>query len=234
MTGESYIVYNGVDSRTLGVIIVQLPAFLRPQRNKTFHQISGRDGRLTQDDESYDFYQTAMKINCNGQPLSKIYDWLSGEGWMISSAEPDRKMKVDLYYPIRNDAFRCDGCYDTLTVTLYCQPYRYYVEDVTQEVTSSTAILTNPGTAASCPRITIKGSGDVVVLLGEYQMDFEGLTDGVIVDGELMDCLSLDESQLLNGVASMDEFPKLKPGANGLSWTGDVTSVTVEMRCRDL
>lgn len=228
------MIYNGVDSRTVGVFIQQMPAFLRPQRNKTFHQIAGRDGRLTQDNGGYDFYQTTMKINCNGQPLSKVYDWLSGDGWLISSEEPTRKVKVDLYYPIRNDAFRCDACYDTLTVTLYCQPYRYHKEDVIQTVTSSSSTLTNPGTARSKPRLTIKGSGDAVVTLGLYQMDFEGLTNGIIVDAELMECLSLDESQLLNNLAAMDEFPELKPGANTLAWTGNITEVKVEMRCRDL
>lgn len=234
--GMPWIQFNGIDSRDMGVIMERLPDFHRPKANGIYQQVSGRDGRMRMPDGSVDVYQTTIKVNCHGAALKDVYAWLSGSGWMISSNEPERKIDVDLYAMGSDSRMRLDSgaCWDSVTFTVYCQPYRYFVEDAIEQITATPHTLTNPGTAACRPRIRIEGTGDVVVMIGTNQMDFEGLTDGVIVDCDLMDCLSLDETQLLNGLASMDSFPTLAPGANIVSWTGDVSKMTVEMRCRDL
>ena len=92
--------------------------------------------------------------------------------------------------------------------------------------------IVNPATAASCPKITIEGSGDFSVAVGGCLMDFEGISGGIVVDSELQECLSLDGAQLLNSQAAMEDFPLLQPGGNAVSWTGDVTRVTRSPRWR--
>ncbi len=234
---EPYIIFNGIDSRELGVVVEQLPDFHRALRNVELIPVSGRDGRLEQDDETHDVYTTPMKINCFGVPLSRVYAWLSGAGWLISSDEPDRAVWTSMHMPIKPTRFRVnDACYDSLLCTVYCQPYRYFypeAEDVT--VTASPAEIENPGTWRSQPVITIRGSGDFSVLLGQYQMDFEDIEGGIVVDCELEECLSLDGAELLNSRANMDEYPRLMPGANYIQWsgTGTIESITVRRRCRD-
>ena len=59
------------------------------------------------------------------------------------------------------------------------------------------------------------------------------MTDGIIVDSALEECFSLDYSALMNRSAEMDEFPRLNPGVNYVQWLGSVTSIEIEMRCRD-
>jgi phage-related protein len=129
-----------------------------------------------------------------------------------------------------------DGaCYDSITFDLYCQPFRYSEPDAAPVIVTETpGQIENPGTQYSEPVVTIRGSGDISVLLGQYQMDFEGLTDGIIVDCALEECFSLDRSELMNRYASMDEFPRLMPGVNFVQWTGTVESIHVERRCRDV
>ena len=233
-----YIIFNGIDSRDMGVLIELLPDFHRPKRNVTYTHVSGRDGRLGEDDGTYDIFQTTMRINCNGRTLREVYAWLSGRGWIISSLEPDRRVDVDLYMQLSADHWRmADGeCLDSVSVSVYCQPYRYfYPDEPADEITAMPYTIENPGTAPSRPRITIEGTGDVTVIIGtQYAMDFTGLTGGVIVDCDMEECMSLDETQLLNNIATFEEFTQLVPGRNAISWSGNVTRITVEKRCRDL
>ena len=233
---EPYIIFNGVDSRDLGVVMEKLPEFYRPLRNMELHQVAGRSGRLEQDENTHDVYSTSMKVNCFGVPVREVYAWLDGAGWLISSEEPDRAVWASMHMAINPSRFMVeDKCYHSLTVPVYCQPYRYFTpeaEDVT--ITESPGEIENPGTREAEPEITIQGSGDISVILGEYQMDFEGLTDGIIVDCEAQECFSLDKATLMNSYADIAEFPKLTPGVNYIQWTGAVSSITVRRRCRDV
>ena len=63
------------------------------------------------------------------------------------------------------------------------------------------------------------------------------MTDGVIIDSEQQDAIDYDDGLTLrNDLVVLDEFPKLLPGANVISWsgTGTVSSVTVLPRWRYL
>ena len=237
---DPYIIFNGVKSTEvagIGVIMQQLPTFERPTRIVSFDQVPGRDGRLEQDDEVYDAYSTSMKVNCNGVDLRDVYAWLSGSGWLISSDEPDRAVWASLYMQMKGTRFRAGACFDSITVPVYCQPFRYfYPQPAPLSIITSPGLIENPGTIRSAPIITIKGTGNVSVMLGQYQMDFEDLTDGIIVDCEAEECFSLDGAQLLNGLVDMDEFPKLMPGANYVQWLGEgtITEMLIDRRCRDL
>lgn len=232
---EPYVIFKGVDSRELGVVMEKLPEFFRPLRNVELIQVSGRSGRLEQDDETHDVYTTSMKVNCFGVPYRDVYAWLSGAGWLISSDEPDRAVWASMHMPINPTRMRVEEkCYHSLICTVYCQPYRYFYPEADDAVVTATpGEIDNPGTWKAEPEITIRGSGDISVTLGQYQMGFEGLADGIIVDCEMEECFSLDKSQLMNSYADIEEFPRLQPGANYIQWTGNVESVTVRRRCRD-
>ena len=100
-------------------------------------------------------------------------------------------------------------------------------------ITQSPGAIDNMGTWKAQPTITIRGSGDFSVLLGQYHMDFQGIEGGIIVDCEAQECFSLDESILMNDRVSMDDYPMLLPGVNHIQWTGAIESITVRRRCRD-
>jgi phage-related protein len=65
-------------------------------------------------------------------------------------------------------------------------------------------------------------------------MEFENVTGGIIVDSELCDCFTADGLMLANNLATLDEFPTLKAGANTIAWAGAVTKVVITPRWRDL
>ena len=238
---EPYFIFRGIDSRDIGVVVEDMFDVHRPKRNAQTIQVPGRDGRLTQDDGTYDTYTISGKVNCFGAPLSDVYAWLSGSGDLILGDEPTRSIRASATAQIKNTRFRCDGCYDSLQVSFDCQPFRYHVEQTEGAndipLTSSPATVSNPGTYKSAPRLTIEGTGDAVLTIGTQILEVTDLAGGVIVDAELCECFDLTETALRNDRVTLmdDRFPVLPPGANIISWTGDgVTKVTVAPRWRDL
>ena len=238
---EPYFIFRGIDSRDIGVVVEDMFDVHRPKRNAQTIQVPGRDGRLTQDDGTYDTYTISGKINCFGAPLSDVYAWLSGSGDLILGDEPTRSIRANATAQIKNTRFRCDGCYDSLQVSFDCQPFRYHVEqtDGANDIplTSSPATVSNPGTYKSAPRLTIEGTGDAVLTIGTQILEVTDLAGGVIIDSELGECFNLTETALRNDCVTLmdDNFPALHPGANIISWTGTgVTKITVTPRWRDL
>ena len=238
---EPYFIFRGIDSRDIGVVVEDMFDVHRPKRNAQTIQVPGRDGRLTQDDGTYDTYTISGKVNCFGAPLSDVYAWLSGSGDLILGDEPTRSIRASATAQIKNTRFRCDGCYDSLQVSFDCQPFRYHVEQTEGAndipLTSSPATVSNPGTYKSAPRLTIEGTGDAVLTIGTQILEVTDLAGGVIVDSESCECFDLTETALRNDRVTLmdDAFPTLAPGANIISWTGDgVTKVTVAPRWRDL
>ena len=237
---EPYFIFRGIDSRDIGVVVEDMFDVHRPKRNVQTIQVPGRDGRLTQDDGTYDTYTISGKVNCFGAPLSDVYAWFSGSGDLILGDEPTRSIRASATAQIKNTRFRCDGCYDSLQVSFDCQPFRYHVEQTEGAndipLTSSPATVSNPGTHKSAPRFIIEGTGDVVLTIGTQIVEIEGLEGGIIIDSEMGDCLNLTETAYLNGHVTImdDDFPTLQPGANIISWTGTVTKITITPRWRDL
>lgn len=237
---EPYIVFRGIDSRDVGVVIEDMFDIHRPKRNVQTIQVPGRDGRLTQDDGTYDTYTISGKINCFGVPLSDVYAWLSGSGDLILGDEPTRSIRASATAQIKNTRFRCDGCYDSLQVSFECQPFRYHIEQTEGDdviITASPGTVTNPGTYKSAPKIKITGTGTAVLTIGTQIVEVDDLGGGVILDSELGECFNLNETQLKNSVVTLmdEDFPTLQPGANIISWTGTgVTGVTITPRWRDL
>ena len=238
---EPYFIFRGIDSRDIGVVVEDMFDVHRPKRNVQTIQVPGRDGRLMQDDGTYDTYTISGKINCFGAPLSDVYAWLSGSGDLILGDEPTRSIRASATAQIKNTRFRCDGCYDSLQVSFDCQPFRYHVEQTEGAndiiLTSSPATVSNPGTHKCAPRLTIEGTGDAVLTIGTQILEVTDLAGGVIVDTELCECFDLTETALRNERVTLmdDSFPVLHPGANIISWTGDgVTKITITPRWRDL
>ena len=217
---EPYFIFRGIDSRDIGVVVEDMFDVHRPKRNVQAIQVPGRDGRLTQDDGTYDTYTISGKVNCFGAPLSDVYAWLSGSGDLILGDEPTRSIRASATAQIKNTRFRCDGCYDSLQVSFDCQPFRYHVEQTEGAndipLTSSPTTVSNPGTHKSAPRLTIEGTGTVALTIGTQIVEVTDLAGGVIIDSELGECFDLTQSMLLNGKVTLldDGFPVLQPGAN--------------------
>ena len=95
----------------------------------------------------------------------------------------------------------------------------------------SGAFITNPGSVYSEPVITVYGYGDITLMVGTTVVELTGIDVSITLDTPLMEAYK--DTSGMNGSMSGD-FPTLAPGANAISWNGNVTSVVIQPNWRYL
>lgn len=230
--------FAGARNTDKGVRLLSLPVRYHPAERGELVQVPGRDGYLWASDGAFDNVLTRVQCQTTDDAdMAAVDAWLRGAGELRFSDDPERFYRARVTKEFSRSAAMNRFVNQTFTVTFDCQPFLYHreVEDI--PLTSSPATVTNPGTYASAPRLTIEGTGTAVLTIGTQIVEVEDLGGGVILDSELGECFNLNETQLKNSVVTLmdEDFPTLQPGANIISWTGTgVTGITITPRWRDL
>lgn len=234
------IVFNGVSSESLGVIVTRLPDFHRASRRIVEKTIPGRHGALIQDEGAYDLYTTILEVNLNGASQRDVYAWLRGEGWLITSDEPDYKAYVYAYNSVTDERFRVpEGAYDTLSIDLRVEPFLRLVEEEPLAFSSNSAFL-GQGHAESAPLIRIDGSGDGTLMVNGETAHLTGIDGSLYIDCEAGVAYTLAEGVpvFAGGKVELEggEWPAFKGEGeyNLVSWTGDITGVWIQPNWRFL
>lgn len=238
-----WFTFKGVDSREMGVYLVEPLEIPAAERQMRFEEVPGRAGALVIDQGGYlDVDATLEAYMRDGAQMSAVRAWMQGAGELILSTDATRYYKARVVGEVETPRSGRGLSSRGLTVPLRVSPFRYHVpasgesgDDVPLDGNPDT--VTNPGTYESAPRIKITGTGTAVLTIGTQIVEVDDLGGGVILDSELGECFNLDETQLKNSVVTLmdDDFPTLAPGANIISWTGTgVTGITITPRWRDL
>ena len=98
-------------------------------------------------------------------------------------------------------------------------------------VTQSGSFVTNPGNVYAEPVITVYGSGTITLMVGLTIIELEGISGSITLNSSLQEAYS-GTTGMNNAMSG--EFPILKPGANAISWAGNVSRVVVEPHWRYL
>lgn len=238
-----WFTFKGVDSREMGIYLVEHLEIPAAERQMRFEEVPGRAGALAIDQGGFlDVDATMEAYMRDGTRMSAVRAWMQGAGELILSTDATRFYRARVAGEVETPRSGRGLTSRGLTVPLRVSPFRYHVPAAGEDgddvpLTSSPATVTNPGTYASAPRIKVEGTGNVVLTIGTQIVEVENLEDGIIIDSELGDCFNLTETALLNHKVTLmdDEFPTLAPGANIISWTGTgVTGITITPRWRDL
>ena len=247
---EAWFEFKGVKSSDMGVLLRQMPTRFLPGRNYTRKKAAGRDGSILTGDGSYN--DVSVRIECSVPDASKlgaVLAWLSGSGALRFSDEPELcyDASVEKEYSRASILNRCEG--QRFTVIWTCAPIRRLcpaAADIT--ITSSGTSFTAQGTYFALPRLQIYGSGAFSVTISggghSSSMFFTGVpSEGIVVDSELMDALTMDGAGLLNRcvMSNSDDFFRIYPGTNVLSWglgsgdeeeSGSITKIVLTPRWR--
>lgn len=232
---QRYLTYNGVSSDTLGIKLISMPRRYAPGMEGDSVTVSGRDGDLFITGGTRSTYELEQKCTARRSRLSDISNFLVPSGLLVFSDEPGLAINARIsdeteFIRLTNDS---DPLY-SFTIKFICQPFFYVVPPAADIViTASGTAVVNPYYAASRPRITLQGTGDITLNIGRYTSFLTGLEDGIIIDSELLDAFTYDGALLANNSYEGD-FPLLQPGTSFVSWQGDVTQITFTPRWRTL
>ena len=230
---RNYIILNNKDSRDItGLLIQELPPISKPKMRTSVEEIDGRDGDITTK-LGYEAYDKEISIGLYGNyGIDKVIDYFNSEGTVIFSNEPDKYYKYSITEKIdfeRLVRFR------TATVTLHCQPFKYSAEEkllTFTDLTDKKILVNNSGNIYAKPVITLYGTGTVNLSLNGNQLFVVKMgetTTNITLDISNMEAYtdSLDNLKNRAVAGDYDNF-KLEIGKNTITWTGDLTMVTVK------
>ena len=179
-----WFTWNGIDSRSFGLLISKLPSITRGQERVDQITIPGRSGHLImkQGDDVRSGYRldvsVILPIQVDEQP---ILAWLTGSGSAVFANDPTRCYDARIIGEV--SFVRASNTLKTATIPFWCQPYKaQYPTEGAITLTGTTNTVTNPGDVASKPKVTIDTTGDVTVTIGGVAMAFSSLAAKIIVD----------------------------------------------------
>ena len=226
--------WNGVRCTTYGIHVSEQPPITLPAERAAYTNVPGRPGSLTTlegTDVYDDIVLTAQCFVSHTNQIAAIGNWLKGSGKVAFA-----NRQGGFYYarianqiPFEKVLRGRDAC--TFAVNFRCKPFWYASNVANITVTTSGSAVTNPGSVYSEPVITVNGSGDITLMVGTTVVELEGVDGSVTLDTPLMEAY---KGVVSRNSAMSGDFPTLVPGLNGISWTGNVTSVVIQPNWRYL
>lgn len=219
----NWITLNGVKSTDVkGLIIQSLPSVYLPKKRTIIETIDGRDGDIVTV-LGYEAYDKEVKIGLFGDfDIDQVISYFDSSGEVVFSNE---KGKFYRYQILDEIEFQRLIRFREATVKFHVQPFKY--SDVDKEKTfipENTRInIYNRGNTFSKPVYVIKGSG--LITIENITVDMRTF-DEITIDTDSLEAFSGD--RLLNRYVygSYDSL-FLRSGENTVSWTGDITEITV-------
>ncbi len=225
--------WNGVRCTDYGIRVTELPPITLPSERVSFVDVPGRSGGLTKtegDDVYEDLLLTATCIVQNTERLDEIAAYLKGSGKVSFANREEGFYEARIVNQIPFDVILRGNPHRRFAVNFRCKPFFYLDDSPTYSLTRST-FLTNPGAVHSEPVITVYGSGDITLMVGMSIIELSEVSGSITLDTPLMEAYS-------NGISAnrqmSGDFPTLSTGAAAISWTGNVSRVTVQPNWRTL
>ena len=226
--------WNDVRCTEHGIHVLEQPVLMLPNERTTFVDVPGRSGSLTVlegDAVCDDLVLTAQCMVENLERYEEIASYLRGSGRVTFANRPEGYYEARIVNQIPFEKILRGNPHRTFAVNFRCKPFWYAESAPAITVTQSGTFVTNPGNVYAEPVITVYGSGTITLMVGMSIADLSGIAGSITLDTPLMEAYS--------GVTSMNsamsgEFPVLLPGANAISWTGNVSKVVIEPHWRYL
>ena len=226
---EKYITFGGDQ---IPAHIAETPKRIKPKRKMTVVQIPGTNREVVEMEDAWETYDQPYRMfvgdgsnDCVIPAIDQVTAKLYKTGWqtLADDFDPDhyRLAYFEGPYDIE-DRYTKLGVFE---ITFKCRAERFLNSGSTPVAVSSGNTITNPTLYNSKPLIHITGSGSGTLTVAGVTMSFTGIVDYLNIDCDRMDVYRLsseDKNNLMTG-----DFPVLKPGANTISFSGGITSVTI-------
>ena len=226
--------WNGVRCTQYGIHVSIQPDITIPEERAAFIDIPGRSGSLTmvEDQDVYDDMILAAECFISDPSrIPEIAGYLKGSGRVTFANRQGGFYYARVVNQIPFAKILRGNPHRSFTVNFRCKPFFYLNTSPPLTFTESMGIITNPGTVYAQPIITVNGAGEITLMVGMQIVELSGINSSIVIDSELEEAY-LDTTSMNECMSG--EFPRLQPGMNAISWSGDVTSVVVQPNWRTL
>lgn len=228
-----YIIINGTSSKSIaGLLIQSLPPISKPPIRTSIDTVDGRDGDIVTT-LGFSAYDKQFKIGLYGDyNVDDVLAFFNSSGTVIFSNESDKYYNFAIYEQI--DLAKLIR-FKTATVTMHVQPFKYSADEAEKTYNytgaeSASISIRNSGNYFSKPTLTITGSGNVSVSLGNtqiLQIDLDSSGETIIINAEKMNAYDPNGNYLNRQVTGDYSNLKLASGLNTLNITGSITEVAI-------
>lgn len=230
---NDWFLWKGQKCTEFGIHVSEQPPVTIPSERATFTNVPGRSGSLTTlegDDVYDDLLLTATCFISDPSHIPEIAAWLRGSSTVTFANQQGGFYHARIVNQISFEKILRGNPHRSFAVNFRCKPF-WYVNDVQPiTLTTSGTFITNPGSVFSEPVITVYGSGEVTLMVGMTITELE-VSGSITLNTPLMEAY-VGATSMNN--AMYGDFPTLLPGQNAVSWTGNVTSVTIVPNWRNL
>lgn len=171
--------------------------------------------------------------NMSQQNIYNIYDWLHGDGELITSKEPNVCFKAEIYSALT--IRRLSERLGELDFQFSCDPFRYDVNnnietvDFTEAASQRHAAIKNEGNMTAYPEFEITASDNFTVWInGRYEsINYGSGTYKISTEY----CSVIKDGVIISVNPNWNNL-SLKPGDNGLTVTKSVTEFKIRKNVR--
>jgi phage-related protein len=226
--------WNDVRCTDYGIHVSEQPPITLPAERASYVNVPGRPGSLTilEGDDVYDdLLLTATCFISRLDELDTVASYLKGGGKVTFANRQEGFYHARIVNQIAFEKILRGNPHRSFAVNFRCKPF-FYLDDSPQfSFTHSGTFLTNLGSVYSEPIITVYGSGEISLMVGMTIVELTGIAGSITLDTPRMEAY--------NGVMGMNsnmsgDFPMLLPGANAISWSGNVSRVVIQPNWRTL
>ena len=229
--------WRGESSDSHGVVVKSLPPVYTPQLRDESVIIPGRSGALHLQDGAYEEqlmmiegylpYEQGVKVS----PLETIKEWLTGTGDLTLSDRPQRKYRARIIDSIAFTPWVVGFADRMFSVSFWADPFAYE-DPASQLLLYEPFTLVNPSAIPAEPVITVRGSGTVVLAVGDVSVTLENVSGSVTIDSEARLAYVSGASTPVAITLNDEVWPVLGPGGSRISWSGGVNQVVVQPNWR--
>ena len=227
------IIFNNKSSADCRIQVAHPPGYAYPERDYTITHIPGRNGDIIQDNGCYKNVERTYEVSFDvpnedfATYANAVSAWLhstTGYARLEDSYEPNYyRMATYQESNIFENLYNQAG---TATIVFECKPQRFLKTGDNIITIQNSLTIINPTGFEAYPLFKVTGTSGVLTVNGN-SITFSSIDDFVILDCELQDAYkeNINKNSTISGT-----FPVSKTGSTTISWTGDISSVTMKPR----
>ena len=232
--------WNGTRCTEYGIHVLEQPPITIPAERVTHTNVPGRSGSLTTLEGKDVYDDMIMTVTCvisDSKRITEIAGWLRGSGTVTFANREGGFYYARVVNQIPFEKILRGNPHRSFAVNFRCKPFWYEANVPAKNIqpsagsTSGYVTMSNPGSVPAEPIITVTGTGEITLIVDMTIIELPDVDGEITIDSVLQEAYSGSTS--MNNCMSGD-FPTLPPGSSTISWTGNVTYLTVEPNWRYL
>lgn len=229
----SFIEFNGDRTDNHFLFLEAGLTFGGVKRNRNFQKIDGQDGEVGTGDStlnnisrSYPFRLRLPKGIKIEDEVTAISNWLSKDAnWHDFIFGGDSNYVYRAMYVGEYDIQRIVSWYGKCVLNFEFKPYKFLKSGLAEQSLSTS--ITNPTQRIARPKITIKGTRNIVLRIGASTYSLKDVDGGVIIDVLYDQVKSLDGQRPQWNKVTTYPLPGISPGKNNVLITGTVSEIKI-------